>query len=72
MTSSGPVTSPDAWLGPYLVEAGVVNADQLAKLPTPGTSRLWDAVVTAGLTTDADLVRLLSERSMMPIGAQCP
>jgi type IV pilus assembly protein PilB len=67
MTSSGPVTSPDAWLGPYLVEAGVVNADQLAKLPTPGTSRLWDAVVTAGLTTDADLVRLLSERFKLPI-----
>jgi type IV pilus assembly protein PilB len=67
MTSSGSVASPDSWLAPYLVEAGVATADQVAKLPTTGSSRLWDAAVTAGLTTDADLVRFLAERFKLSV-----
>jgi type IV pilus assembly protein PilB len=57
---------PDAWIGQYLVEGGLVTATQLA-LRQPGEHvRLWDAVVHAGLTTDAAIVALISDRFRVP------
>jgi type IV pilus assembly protein PilB len=67
MSSPGSTTYPDRWLGSYLIEAGLVDADRLEALSSAGSSRLWRAVVDAGLSTDAGLVAMLSQRFRLPV-----
>ncbi len=67
MTSSGTVTLKDRWLGQYLVELGIADADRLAALEATSGTRLWAAAVDAGLVSDVDLVRRLAERFRLPI-----
>lgn len=66
MGSTGAASPPDGWLAPYLVDAGVVDAARLGELTAGLTGRLWDAVVHAGIATDADLVRVLGARFRLP------
>ena len=67
MTSSGPNTFPDAWLAPHLVEGGIVPEARIAGLAAGGKARLWSSVVDAGLTTDADIIRVLASRFRLPV-----
>jgi type II secretory ATPase GspE/PulE/Tfp pilus assembly ATPase PilB-like protein/ActR/RegA family two-component response regulator len=65
MTSPATASSVDAWLGPYLVKAGLVTDEQLASLP--GLGRRWTAAVSAGLVTSDQVVQLLAERFRLPV-----
>ncbi len=66
MTASAKLTSPDTWLGPYLVEAGLLTADQLAAL-APGTGRCWTAIANARHATDEQIVETLATRFRVPV-----
>jgi type IV pilus assembly protein PilB len=66
MTVPGTVALRDAWLGPYLVQAGLVPEERLAGLATDG-GQLWQAAVNAGLTTDQEIVEALARRFRLPV-----
>jgi len=65
MTAPATAPSPDVWLGPYLVQAGLLTAEQLAALPTTG--RRWTAAVDAVLVTNAQVVQFLATRFRLPV-----
>lgn len=67
MTSPAATTFPDAWLAPHLIEGGLVPAASLASVAATGRFGLWSSVVESALTTDAEIVRVLSERFRLPI-----
>jgi type IV pilus assembly protein PilB len=67
MTGPETATAKDAWIGPYLVEAGLVPADRLPVLSAIQGQLLWSAVVDSGLATDADIAGLLATRFRMPV-----
>lgn len=67
MTSNVTATFPDAWLGPLLVEAGLIPSDSLAAQVPGSDSRLWFALVRAGLTDDSAIVAELARRFHFPI-----
>ncbi len=67
MTTTGSPTPPDAWLGPYLVRAGLLDERQLDATPVATGGRLWDAVVGAGHTSSADIVAMLAAHFKLPI-----
>lgn len=54
----------DAWLGPILVEAGIVTDERLGDLPPApdGGGRLWIALVRSNITDDATIVGVLTKR----------
>jgi type IV pilus assembly protein PilB len=58
---------PDAWMAPYLVEAGMLTAERLETLAAGTSERLWDALVQSGRTTEQQLVELLAERFRIPV-----
>jgi len=61
-----PSTFPDAWIGQYLLEGGLVTARQLEGLVPGEHARLWDAAVHSGLTTDAEIAGMVAERFRVP------
>jgi type IV pilus assembly protein PilB len=65
MTAPATTPSPDAWLGPYLVQGGLLTSEQLAALPATG--RRWTAVVDAVLVTNDQVVQFLAERFRLPV-----
>ncbi len=67
MTSNVTPTFPDAWLGPLLVEAGLVPAERLAEQVPGSDSRLWFALVRAGVTDDAAIIAELARRFHFPV-----
>lgn len=66
MSAPRPTTFPDAWLGPYLVEAGLIPAERLDALVPSGMSRLWQAAVAAGLAADQEITAALARRFRLP------
>lgn len=67
MTSNVTATFPDGWLGPLLVEAGLVPSDSLAAQVPGSDSRLWFALVRAGATNDLAIVAELARRYQFPV-----
>ena len=68
MTSSSPATFPDAWLGPLLIDAGLVTADQVGAIASVGDARLWPALVRSGVITDASVAAAVASRFKFPVG----
>lgn len=68
MTSPPTVDCPDLWLGPCLVETGLLTPERLAVLTVGLTSRLWAAVVAEGQVADQDIINALSTRFKIPVG----
>jgi type IV pilus assembly protein PilB len=62
MTRPDAATAPDAWIGPYLVEAGLVPAERIPVLASLQGQSLWRSVVDTGLATDADIAGVLAQR----------
>jgi len=67
MTSPESKTFPDAWLAPHLVQGGLVAEAPIAAFAATGKARLWESVVDAGLTTDAEILRVLAARFRLPV-----
>ncbi len=67
MTAPDSATAPDAWLGPYLVEAGIVPAERVSVLASMRNQRMWRSVVETGLATDAVICAELARRFRVPI-----
>jgi type IV pilus assembly protein PilB len=67
MTGPETATAKDAWIGPYLVEAGMVPVERLPVLSSIQGQRLWRAVVDSGLATDGDIATLLASKFRMPV-----
>lgn len=65
MTAPATASSSDTWLGPYLMQAGLVTAEQLAALPATGPR--WTAAVEALLVTNDQIVQLLATRFRLPV-----
>ncbi|MDX2207190.1 MAG: ATPase, T2SS/T4P/T4SS family [Gemmatimonadales bacterium] len=59
--------TPDTWIGPYLVAAGVITDAQLAGVRVPESGRIWDALVAAGLTDDAQIIATIADRLKVPV-----
>ncbi len=73
MTSPRSTPARDAWLVPHLIEAGIADEARIDGFSVSPNGRLWDSVVQAGLTTDADLVKLVAERyRLSPAGSAEP
>lgn len=69
MTAPSARRTPDSWLGSYLVAAGLVTDAQLATVPLGESGRIWDALVTAGIMSDAQIIATIAERLKVPIAA---
>ncbi len=67
MTGPDADTMPDAWIGPYLVEAGLVPSERLPVLVAIQGQTLWKAVVDTGLATDGDIAGLLATRFRLAV-----
>jgi type IV pilus assembly protein PilB len=67
MTRPDAATAPDAWIGPYLVEAGLVPAERIPVLASLQGQSLWRAVVDTGLSTDAAIAGLLAQRFRLAV-----
>lgn len=67
MTEPHPATAPDAWIGPYLVQAGLVPEEQLPVFAALPGKTLWWSVVESGLATDADICSVLSKQFLIPV-----
>jgi type IV pilus assembly protein PilB len=65
MTAPATASSSDTWLGPYLVQGGLVTAEQLAALPATGLR--WTAAVESLLVTNGQIVQLLATRFRLPV-----
>lgn len=66
-TPSTDTAFPDAWLGPLLLEGGLVPEVRLSVLTPAGKTRLWSMVVQTGLTTDAAISAMLANRFKLPV-----
>ena len=67
MTEPHPTIAPDAWIGPYLVQAGLVPAEQLPVFAALPGKLLWRSVVESGLATDADICGVLAKQFGIPV-----
>ena len=67
MTSPPSPDCPDTWLGPFLVESGLIAREQLQALSQGLTGRLWTAAVASGQVADQDIVAALAKRYKSPI-----
>ncbi len=57
----------DAWLGPLLVEAGLITAERLGDMVVPSDGgRLWIALVRGGVTDDIAILGELTRRFKFP------
>ncbi len=62
MTSPLTTDCPDSWLGPILVDAGLLGAEQVKALSVGVTGRLWTAVVDSGQVSDDAIIGAISKR----------
>ncbi len=69
MTSTAAGTFPDAWLGPLLLEAGLVTEQRLREISPASGGRLWTGLVRAGITDDAAIAGELARRFHFPVAA---
>ena len=69
MTAPDVGLAPDAWIGPYLVTAGLVPEDRLAVLASVKGVSLWRSVVDTGLATDAAICAALASHFRLPVAA---
>ena len=67
MTAPDVGIAPDAWIGPYLVAAGLVPAERLPVLASIKDVRLWRSVVDTGLATDAAICAALASHFRLPV-----
>ena len=67
MTAPDVGLAPDAWIGPYLVAAGLVPAERLPVLAAVKDRRLWRTVVESGLATDAAICAELARHFRLPV-----
>ena len=67
MTAPDVGIAPDAWIGPYLVAAGLVPEGRLPGLASIKDVRLWRSVVDTGLATDAAICAALASHFRLPV-----
>ncbi|MBK6495132.1 MAG: Flp pilus assembly complex ATPase component TadA [Gemmatimonadetes bacterium] len=67
MTAPDVGIAPDAWIGPYLVAAGLVPEERLPVLASIKDVRLWRSVVDTGLATDAAICAALASHFRLPV-----
>lgn len=69
MTAPDVGLAPDAWIGPYLVTAGLLPEDRLPVLASVKGVSLWRSVVDTGLATDAAICTALANHFRLPVAA---